>query len=141
MKNICILFMIIFILSFFGCSKKEVGGEVFIVTKGQSNIKLGLVTVSFLTEKQYQEASDTNKIDYINAIKTYNKLDSIKHFEFCLEQISFYQKHVNSWEGFVKSYEGYLREYYTNKDRTEARTTLNELKETVKNIKKKSISM
>ena len=37
-----------------GCSKPEVNVEAFVVTKDAGNVKLGLVTVSFLTDEQFK---------------------------------------------------------------------------------------
>lgn len=88
-------------------SQVIVNGEVFIVTRGGNSIKLGLVTVLFLTTKQYQVASDTNSsryrllIDHLNVSdSTFNhEMDSIFASSQILSAesdsntIVFYQEH------------------------------------------------
>ncbi len=73
------IFLIIVVL-FFGCSKKEVNGEVFVITKSAGNIKLGLVTVYFLTQSQYKLASDTTSDKYKSIINQLNIMDSVNNF-------------------------------------------------------------
>jgi hypothetical protein len=84
-----ILFLLCFLSISFAADKKkpikkdkpsvEVSGEVFVVTKGGSNIKLGLVSVYFLTPEQAREALDTNSCYYRAAIARLNHSDSVKH--------------------------------------------------------------
>lgn len=59
-----------------GCSKPEVNVEAFVVTKDAGNVKLGLVTVSFLTDEQFKAASDTNTLLYKQLILNLNAADA-----------------------------------------------------------------
>ena len=82
---------------------KEVNGEVFIVTKGASIIKLGLVTVYFLTEEQYKNACDINSNDYKIYIE-YVKEDSIKNMSnykqyLKLKKAELDSEKIGAWEG------------------------------------------
>jgi hypothetical protein len=74
----------ILLLSGFSGDKgpKEVNGEVFIVTQSAGNVKLGLVTVAFLTEHQYKTVSDTHSVSYLHAIEDYNLADSLHNYSF-----------------------------------------------------------
>lgn len=55
----------------------EINGEVFVVTKGGSIIKLPLVSINFLSSAQYYSAVDTTSKYYIAAIDYLNEQDSL----------------------------------------------------------------
>ena len=42
----------------FGNQEREISGQIFIVTKGSQNVKLGLVAVHVLTDAQIKDASE-----------------------------------------------------------------------------------
>jgi hypothetical protein len=64
----------------------EVNGEVFIVTKGGNNIKLGLVTVYFFTPKQLRDAKDTTTYLYRTRLEQNRALDSLTYCRIHMER-------------------------------------------------------
>jgi hypothetical protein len=99
----CLLSALLTILLLSGFSgdkgATEVNGQVFIVTQGAGNIKLGLVTVTFLTEEQYKIASHDSSGTYQNAINYYNERDSVANNE---KNMSLAEKYLNSAKMFEK---------------------------------------
>jgi len=77
MKTIVMAVFILAVSLLTGCGKQEVNGEVFVVTQSAGNVKLGLVTVSFLTDEQYKIATDSNTASYRQLLYTYKTLDSV----------------------------------------------------------------
>ena len=134
------LIFLIIALGFIGCSKKEVNGEVFVVTQGAGNIKLGLVTVYFLTEEQYKIASDTNKKDYLIFISLLNEMDSIKNYNYCMEHYATWQDLLRSRKKIRSSQYGDLREYYTDKDRKESDSSIIDFQNTINDFLNRATS-
>ncbi len=79
-----------------GCGKPEVNVEAFVVTKDAGNVKLGLVTVSFLTDEQFKAASDTNTLLYKQLILNLNAADAFSRTEN-LKCIDTYTRFYNSY--------------------------------------------
>ncbi len=80
MKSKKFIFYLWICLSVTCYSQKEVTGEVFIVTKGGNSVKLGLVNVFFLTQRQYEEARNIISPEYRILVDRYNEDDSLKHY-------------------------------------------------------------
>lgn len=99
-----ITYILAFLLAILGCSKKEVNGEVFVVTEGAGNIKLGLVTVYFLTEDQFKDALDTSSAQYLSVINSSNTEDSLFIYE---TYMGFYKRYVD----MANDYKRMVREY------------------------------
>jgi hypothetical protein len=70
-------------------SQVTVNGEVFIVTRGGNNFKLGLVTVAFFTPEQYEEALNCDY--YKNAFNAYIVEDSISSYK---RNLIWYAYHI-----------------------------------------------
>lgn len=79
-----------------GCSKPEVNVEAFVVTKEAGNVKLGLVTVSFLTDEQFKTASDTSTLLYRQLILNLNAADAFARTER-LNCVDTYTHFYNSY--------------------------------------------
>lgn len=98
--------------------KKEVNGEVFIVTKGAINVKLGLVPVYFLTEKQFKIASDDNNPHYLYAIDFYNNKESVQNYEHYTSAYNTAIKNVDFYKNLAQKYRDLEKKY--NVDEKEA---------------------
>ncbi len=109
--------LIVLPLIFIGCGKTEVNGEVFIVNQDTGNIKLGLVTLYFMTEKQYKTAYDTTSLVYLNYISVLNELDSIDNYNTSIKEYSVWKDLVNKYKKVRTSQHNELRDYYTDSDR------------------------
>lgn len=95
-------------ISLLGCAKKEVNGEVIIVDKGRvpwekGNVlyKFGLVTVYFLTQGQYEIATDTNSTKYRENIEQLNIKDSTENYSIWMAR---YNNVITARNRFIKSY-------------------------------------
>jgi hypothetical protein len=99
--NLSFLLLFTVIISFWGCAKKEVTGELLIVNKGIVLYKLGLVTVYFLTEEQYKIAADTISTKYRENIEKLNVQDSTENHNKWMVR---YNNAVTEHDRFIKSY-------------------------------------
>jgi hypothetical protein len=106
--NLSLLLLFIVILSVWGCSKKEVNGELCIIDKGIVLYKFGLVPVSFLTEQQYKIATDTNSTKYREYIEQLNILDSTENHNKWMVRFTNATTEHNR---FIKSYKEHQNIY------------------------------
>lgn len=82
-KTVCMLISLTLTIAAY--AQKEVSGEVFIVTKGGSSVKLGLVNVYFFTPTQYTEGRNIFSSEYRMLIERFNISDSLRLYNMCME--------------------------------------------------------
>ncbi len=59
--------------SLFGNSDSKISGEVFIITRGSKNEKIGLVSISAVSAKKFVERMKTEKVVIINSLDEFDK--------------------------------------------------------------------
>jgi hypothetical protein len=79
-KRITAASVLVSVLLMFGCSREgELRGDIFIVTNGAANIKLGLVEVSAIAEKDMNNfLVNRSKVVDTEIARTQEEYDSIK---------------------------------------------------------------
>jgi predicted small secreted protein len=114
-KNPSFFLLFIIVISFCGCAKKEVNGEVIILDekrvpgeKGTALYKFGLVTVYFLTQEQYKIATDTNSTQYRENIEQLNNKDSTENYIIWMAR---YNQVIAERNRFIKSYKEHSNIY------------------------------
>ena len=130
MKHFLYAVAFLFFLSFFGCKPKEttLSGQVFIVTRGAENIKLGLVEVQLIQKqsavdclKEKQSAIDTEmksrKDEYEKAKTDYQK----DHDDFELFKATNHVAELaNRYEFITGEIDAYDRENLAQANKIEA---------------------